>query len=109
LARTRLPIHNKIFLPNPTTSAIGRTNLAFHKTSRLLFGFLVLLMLAAMTAVLANSKAVGVILFVFHRRVVATFAIAASKRDDDAVVLLSQVLSSSSASWLRSTGSNLYI
>jgi hypothetical protein len=54
-------------------------------------------MLTAMTAVLANSKTVGVILFVFHRCVVAAFAIAASQRDYYAVVLLSQVLSSSSA------------
>ena len=54
-------------------------------------------MLAAMAAVLADGKTVGVILFVFHRRVVATFAVAASQRDDDAVVLLSQFLSSSYA------------
>jgi hypothetical protein len=54
-------------------------------------------MLAAMTAVLADGKTVRVILLVFHRCVIATFAIAASQRDYDAVVLLSHVLSSSSA------------
>jgi len=54
-------------------------------------------MRAAMAAVLADGKTVGVIFLVFHRGVIATFAIAASQRDYYAVVLLSQVLSSSCA------------
>ena len=58
-------------------------------------------MLAAKTAVLADGKPIRVVLFVFHRCVIATFAIAASQRDYDAVVLLSQVLRSS-----RACGSN---
>jgi hypothetical protein len=98
LATTRSKLHDKEALPFPTSSAICRaTNLASRKTSELLFGFLVLLVLAAVTAVLADGKTVRVILLVFHSRVIATFAIAASQRDYDAVVLLSQVLSSSRA------------
>jgi hypothetical protein len=58
-------------------------------------------MLAAVTAVLADCKTIRVVLFIFHRCVIATFAIAASQRDYDSVILLSQVVRSSGASGLN--------
>jgi len=61
----------------------------------LLLGLLVLYMLAAVAAVLLDVQSVRVILFVFHRRVIASFASAASQRDDDSVVFLSQGSNSS--------------
>jgi hypothetical protein len=46
----------------------------------------------AVSAVLFDGEPIWVILFVFHRCVVASFTVAASQRDDDAVVLLSHSL-----------------
>ncbi len=39
-------------------------------------------------AVFLDLDAIGIVTLVFHRRVVAAFALAASKRDDDSVVFL---------------------
>jgi len=56
----------------------------------LFFGLLVLLMLPAITAVLAHTESIRVILLVFHAGVIATLTAAACQRDDDPVVLLGQ-------------------
>jgi hypothetical protein len=71
---------------------LARHQVCVPRTQELLFSFFVLFVFATMTAVLADGKTVRVVLFVFHRCVIATFAIAACQRDDYAVVLLSHGL-----------------
>src|SRR5438309_12017118 len=54
----------------------------------LLLGLLMLRVLFAPTAVLADREPIGIVLLILHRRVVATFAIIASQSENDAIVFL---------------------
>jgi hypothetical protein len=51
----------------------------------------VLGVLFAPTAILRDVQSIGIVLLVFHARVVTAFAIAASQRDDDSIVFLRHV------------------